>query len=169
MRLYLTLIELEQGWSIQGPCSVDRIIDLERIVSNRHPVAVNPIQDHDHRIISAVLLLDSEHYGKNTIKVRFTPFWCKTFTLCSAKKDSILALILEFDDGQYWIDQNGWRECHLTLDGPGTDPKTVHNSQFMLGELLANYPRPDLISTAIELIRKKYLLCQEEKEGATVT
>jgi hypothetical protein len=174
MRLHLTLPELEQGWSIQGPAAAERILDLEMLARNRQLVAIAPIRDHDHRIISAVLLTaDSEPYGSShTIKVIYRPFWCKTFTLCSARKDSILALIMEFEDGQYWIDQNGWRECNLTLDGPGTDPKTVYNSQFMLGELLANYPRPNLLYTVNKLIRKKYLLCpkeEEKKETAILT
>jgi hypothetical protein len=173
MRLHLTLPELEQGWSIQGPASAERILDLETMASKRYPIAIAPIRDHDHRIISAVLLdaYPEPYRTSHTIKVTYRPFWCKTFTLCAARKDSILALIMEFDDGQYWIDQKGWRECDLTLDGPGTDPKTVYNSQFMLGELLANYPWPDLLYTVNKLIRKKYLLCQEEerKKDAILT
>jgi hypothetical protein len=85
------------------------------------------------------------------------------YTLCSAKKDSLLALILQFEDEQYWVDRDGWRPSHLTVEGPGTDPKTVYNSQFLLGDLLANYPRPHLFENVVELIRKKYLLCQEER------
>jgi hypothetical protein len=168
MRLTLTLPELEQGAATQsGPN--ERILDLGVLIRNRHPVAIVPTLNHDHRIISAVLLTYSEHYGSNTLRIRFTPFWCKTFTLCSARKDSLLALIMQFEDSQYWVDKEGWRPSHLTVEGPGTDPKIVYNSQFLLGDLLAEHPRPRLIDGAIHIIRKKYLLCQEENERTTAT
>jgi hypothetical protein len=170
MRLHLTLPEIEEGRAVQsGPN--ERILDLQMLINNQHPVAIVPTLNHDHKIISSVVLIDAEQYSSNTLKVRFKPFWCKTFTLCSAKKDSLLAVIMQFEDGQYWVDKDGWRECRLTLDGPGTDPKTVYNSQFLLGDLLANHPRPRLIDSVIELIQKKHLLCQEEerKKDAILT
>lgn len=162
MRLHLTLPELEEGNAIQSG-SNDRILDLQTIVDNKHPVAIIPQLNHDHRIISSVLLTDADQYGSNSLRLKFTPLWCKTFTLCSAKKDSLLALTIEFDDGQYWVDKLGWHPSDLTLNGPGTDPKTVYNSQFILGDLLAEYPRSHIINSVIQLIQKKYLLCQEEK------
>lgn len=173
MRLHLTLPELEAGESIQTG-SKERVLDIQVLSSSRQPIAIAPVRNHDHRLISAVLLHEyAEFYGSTTsVMVKFKPFWCKTFTLCSAKKDSLLALIMQFDDGQYWVDNSGWKECHLTLDGPGTDPKTVYNSQFMLGELLANYPRPYMLDQVIQLIKSKYLLCpkeEEKKETTTLT
>jgi hypothetical protein len=162
MRLTITLPELEQGWSNQSRRSEDSL-ELKILSGNRSPVAIAPIKDHDHRLVSAVVLTeDAEHCG-STVKIYFRPIWCRMYTLCSAKKDSLLALILQFEDEQYWVDRDGWRPSHLTVEGPGTDPKTVYNSQFMLGDLLANYPRPHLFENVVELIRKKYLLCQEEK------
>jgi len=162
MQLHLTLPELEDGVTTQSGSS-DRILDLEVLAAKQHPVAIAPILNHDHRIISSVLLTECEFYSGKSIRLKFTPFWCKTFTLYSARKDSLLALIMQFDEGQYWIDKQGWRQSHLTVEGPGTDPKVVYNSQFLLGELLANCPRPRLVDYVIELIRKKYLLCQEEE------
>jgi hypothetical protein len=156
MRLTLTLPELEQGWSIQGGPS-ERVLDLKMLAHRRDPVAVVPVSDHDHRIISVVRLIDDAiESTSNSLRIKFKPVWCKTFTLCAAKKDSILALICEFDEGQYWINRDGWRPCNLTLNGPGTDPKTVHNSQFVMGELLANWPRPDIVFNAIQLIQEKF-------------
>jgi hypothetical protein len=168
MRLHLTLPELEQGSTVQsGP--TERMLDLQMLINNRHPVAIAPTLNHDHKIISAVLLTDADSYTSNTLRIRFKPFWCKTFTLCSAKKDSLLALTIEFDDGQYWIDKLGWHPSNLTLNGPGTDPKTVYNSQFLMGDLLAEHPRPRLLDSVIQLIQQKYLLCQEEKDNMTAT
>jgi hypothetical protein len=170
MRLHLTLPELEKGETTQTG-TTERVLDLQMLINDRHPVAIVPILNHDHKIISAVLLTDSESYTSNTLKIRFIPFWCSAFTLCSAKKDSLLALTMQFDDGQYWVDKEGWHQSNLTVDGPGTDPKTVYNSQFLLGDMLAEYPRPRVLDTAIKLIRKKYLLCQEEerKKDAILT
>lgn len=155
MRLTVTLPELEEGASIQsGPG--ERVLDLRNFSEKRQPVAIQPIKDHDHRIISAVLLTaDAEYAGHgNIVRITFQPIWSKVFTLCAANKDSILALVCEFDDGQYWVSNNGWKECKLTLDGPGTDPKIVHNSQFYLGDLLSTWPRPNVVYKLIELIKE---------------
>lgn len=155
MRLHLTLPELEEGSSIQtGPS--DRILDLGILARNRDPVAIAPISDHDHRIVSVILLTDFESYSHTSIRIEFKPIWCRTFTLCAARKDQLLALIIQFDEGQYWVNKDGWRQSNLTVDGPGTNPKDVYNSQFILGELMATWPRPYIMHEAIKLIQEKY-------------
>lgn len=157
MRLTITLPELEEGASIQsGPN--DRILDLSSFCGRRDPIAIVPVLDHDHRIVSTILpTVDAEYAGStHALRITFKPVWTKVFTLCSAKKDSILALVCQFEDGQYWVDNDGWKECKLTLDGPGTDPKTVHNSQFYLGDLLSTWPRPNVVYKVMELIRVKF-------------
>jgi hypothetical protein len=129
------------------------------LANRRDPVSIAPLSDHDHRIISVVRLTDDseQHSSGTSTRIKFKPIWNKTFTLCAAKKDSILALVCQFESGQYWLDNKSWRESKLTLDGPGTDPTTVHNSQFMLGELLNTWPRPPIVFTAIQLIRELFV------------
>jgi hypothetical protein len=156
MRLHLTLPELEQGWSLQNGPS-ERILDLKVLCGRREPVAIQPIMDHDHRIISAIMLTEDAlgATGSDTdVRIGFTPLWCKIFTLCAARKDSLLALVVEMESGQYWVDRGGWRESRLTLNGPGTDPKITHNSQSVLGDLLSTWPRHNLVYELIKLIKK---------------
>lgn len=154
MRLGITLPELEAGSSHQtGPS--ERILDLKVFAHRRDPIAISPISDHDHRIISVILPTgDAVEFSPTSLRLEFKPVWMKTFTLCSARKDSILSIICQFEGGQYWIDNTGWRPCNLTLDGPGTDPKVVHNSQFVMGDLLSTWPRPRIAYKAIELIQR---------------
>jgi hypothetical protein len=154
MRLGITLPELEQGASIQSGPS-ERILDLGILIRNRNPIAIAPITDHDHRIISVILPTeDPDNYSHTCLRITFKPLWCKTFTLCAAKKDQLLALIIKFNEGQYWVNRDGWRQSNLTLDGPGTNPKDVYNSQFVLGEILSTWPRPHIVYSVIKLIQE---------------
>jgi hypothetical protein len=165
MRLGLTLLELGEGSSVQtGPS--ERILDLEMLARNRDPIAIVPILDHDHKTIAVILPTeDPEAYSHTCTRLTFRRLWCKTFTLCAAKKDSILALTIQFDDDQYWVTKDGWRPSNLTVDGPGTDPKDVYNSQFVLGELLSTWPRPHIVYSVIKLIQEKFNPCNAAAEA----
>lgn len=157
MRLTVTLPELEQGWSIQCGAT-ERILDVNMMAMNREPIPIAPIKDHDHRIIAFVMPTgDSKPNSPTATTIAFKPVWCKTFTLCAAKKDSLLALIIQLQNGQFWIDRGGWKSCNLTLDGPGTDPKAVYRSQEVMGDLLATWPRPNLVLDAIAFFKEKIL------------
>jgi hypothetical protein len=155
MRLTLILPELEQGYSIQsGP--KERIMELKFMADRKEPISITPVSNHDRRIISAVLLTDSVDLGKETsMQIKFRPIWCKVFTVCSYTKDTLLALVCEFETGQFWVDHDGYRSCNMTLDGNGTDPGVVHHSQYTLGDILVERPRPTLLHHLIDLIQKK--------------
>jgi hypothetical protein len=156
MRLHLTLPELEQGWTLQNGPS-ERILDLKVVCGRREPIAIQPIKDHDHRIISAILPIEDAlgATGSQTdVRIGFDPIWCKVFTLCAAKKDSLLAMVVQFNRGQYWVDSKGWRDSSLTLNGPGTDPKITYNAQFVLGDLLSTWPRHHLVFELMKLIQE---------------
>lgn len=155
MRLTITLPELEQGWSIQSGAT-ERILDINVMATNREPIPIATVKDHDHRLIALVIPTEDPRPSSATATtIHFKPVWCKTFTLCAAKKDSLLALIIQLNNGQYWIDRTGSKSCNLTLDGPGTDPKAVYRSQEVMGDLLANWPRPDLVLKAISFLKEK--------------
>lgn len=154
MRLTLTLPELEQGYSIQNGIR-ERITELKFTAERKEPVAITPIVDHERRIISSVLLTEYLDLGRDTsLQIKFRPVWCKTFTVCSYNKDSLQAVVVELPNGQFWVDQDGCRPCDMTLNGSGTDPHVVHHSQFILGDLLVERPRPRLLHNLINLIQK---------------
>lgn len=154
MRLTLILPELESGHSLQtGP--KDRINALHWTANRKEPVAIIPVTTHDQKVISFVLLTDSITGSENSCEIKFRPIWLKTFTLCSSTKDTLLALVLECEHGKFWIDKTGHHPTELTLEGNGTDPKTVHNSQYLFGDLLAAPERPEVLRNAIEFIQKK--------------
>lgn len=154
MRLTLTLPELEQGYSIQnGPN--DRVMELKFMAERKEPIAIVPVVNHDRKVISSVLLTEYIDLGKpNSIQLKFRPIWCKAFTVCSYTKDTLLAVVCEFASGQFWVDSEGARSCKMTLDGNGTDPKVVHQSQYMLGDILVERPRPMLLHNVISLIQQ---------------
>jgi hypothetical protein len=156
MRLSLSLLELEQGWSVQtGP--TDRIVDIGMLAHKRETVSIVPLTDHDHRIISIIRLIDDVvQTSPTSCQIKFRPVWCRVFTLCSAKKNSLLALLCEFTDRKYWVNNQGWKECEMTTDGPGTDPMVVYNSQFLMSELFNTWPRPDIVFQAAKLIQENY-------------
>jgi hypothetical protein len=153
MRLTVILPELEQGYSIQnGPR--DRIMELSFTAGRKEPVAIYPIDNHDGKVISAVLLTETTDLGSLTsIRIKFRPIWCKLFTVCSYTKDTLLAVVCEFETGQFWVDHTGSRPCKMTTNGDGTDPRVVHRSQFALGDLLVERPRPRLLHNLISLIQ----------------
>jgi hypothetical protein len=153
IRLTLTLPELEQGYSIQnGPR--ERMIQLKFMAERKEPISIVPVSNHDQKVISAVLLTDAMDEDKNTsIQIKFRPVWCKTFTVCSYTKDTLLAVVCEFENGQFWVDTGGYRPCKMTLDGNGTDPKAVHRSQYALGDILMERPRPALLHNLVNLVQ----------------
>jgi hypothetical protein len=155
IRLTLTLPELEQGWSVQNGIR-ERITEIKFMAERKEPVAITPIHNHDRKVISAVLLTDFLDLGKETsMQIKFRPIWCKLFTVCSYTKDTLLALVCEFEAGQFWVDHEGYRSCNMTLDGNGTDPKVVHHSQYTLGDILVERPRPKLLHHLIGLIQSQ--------------
>lgn len=154
IRLNLILPELEQGYSVQNGIR-ERITELKFMAERKEPVAIVPVGNHDGRVISAVLLTETIELGKETsIQIKFRPVWCKAFTVCSYTKDTLLAVVCEFENGQFWIDHTGARACKMTTNGSGTDPKVVYRSQYALGDLLIERPRPALMSNLISLIQK---------------
>lgn len=155
MKLTITLSELERGVSIQGGPK-DRQLDLAVMANRREPVAIRPVVNHERKIISAVLLTGADS-RKNEVELRFRPIWCKLFTLCSSTKDKLVAIILETEQGQYWIDKTDVaRHGVLTLSGNGTDPKVVHESQYILGEILTQERRSDIILNLINFLKEHY-------------
>lgn len=154
IRLTLILPELEQGYSIQNGIR-ERIAELKFMAERKEPVAIVPVSNHDLKVISAVLLTDTVDLGKETsVQIKFRPIWSKVFTVCSYTKDTLLAVVCELEAGQFWVDHDGARSCNMTLDGNGTDPKVVHYSQYMLGDILIERPRPKLLHHLIGLIQK---------------
>lgn len=154
IRLSLILPELEQGYSVQNGIR-ERITELKFMAERKEPVAIVPVGNHDGRVISAVLLTDTVELGKETsVQIKFRPVWSKVFTVCSYTKDTLLAVVCELESGQFWVDLDGARSCSMTLDGNGTDPKVVHHSQYMLGDILVERPRPKLLHNLINLIQQ---------------
>lgn len=154
MRLTISLPELDRGVSIQGGPK-DRQLDLAVMANRREPVAIRPVTNHDRRVISAILLTDAIT-SKSEIELKFRPIWSKVFTLCSSSKDKILALILETDQGQFWIDGDTTKPCKLTLAGNGTDPRIVEQSEYILGDLLTLDKRPDVVLNLIQFLQNHY-------------
>jgi hypothetical protein len=153
MRLTVTLPELEKGYSLQhGP--KERILELGFMAERKEPVAIVPVSDHDYRIISAVLLTEAVGIKETSVKILFRPIWCRIFTLWSNTHDKLSALVCQFSDQQIWVDDAGWRPCRMTLNGDGTDPKAVRESEYKLGELLIERPRPWILGTLSDLIQK---------------
>jgi hypothetical protein len=154
MRLHLTLPELEQGSSTQvGPS--ERIMELKFTADRREPIAIVPICNHDRKVISAVLVTEYTDLGKSTgVRIKFRPIWSKIFTVCSFTKDTLQAVLCELANGQFWVDMTGSRPCKMTTNGDGTDPKIVQHSQEVLGELLVQRPRQQLMQNLINLLQQ---------------
>lgn len=158
MKLTITLPDLQAGVSLQRG-RTSRINEL-RILSGRgDPVAVNPVHC-DGKAISIIRLKEEyEPHGEYSIGLKFRPVWNKTFTLCSAKKDSLLALIMELEDGKYWIDKSGVKEAKLTTVGNGCDPKIVEEAELVFSDLLHNHGNGhynDIVQQAVNFIKQRY-------------
>lgn len=152
MRLTISRAELDSGASVQvGP--KDRMLDLDMMANRHEPVAIRPVTNHDRKVISAVLLTEGLRHGKE-VEIKFRPIWCKVFTLCSSTKDKLLALIIETADGQYWINKEKISPCTMTLAGNGIDPSIVSESQYVLGELLLQERRTDVILNLIQFLKQ---------------
>ncbi len=158
MRLTVTLSDLENGFSVQGGAK-ERIANLRHIALAREPVAIHPVKNHDHKTISIIRLtddaVDAGQRG-NGIKITFRPVWVKTFLLCSMKKDDLIALVCEFDFGKYWINLEGVRETSVTTGGNGCDPKLVQQSERVLGDMIAEPIRGDILRNAISFIQRSF-------------
>ena len=154
MRLSILLPELERGMTIQGGPK-DRQLDLTVMANRREPVAIRPVTNHDRKVISAVLLTECIPH-RNEVELKFRPIWCRLFTLCSSTKDKILALVIETENGKYWIDRGvpSYHPCNVTLSGNGTDPRVVEESQYLLGDLLLQDHRSNIILNLIEFLRQ---------------
>lgn len=152
MRLNLTLPELEAGKADQVGAS-ERILEMCISANKRDPFPISPLRDHDQRIISMVMFTeDSVRLGPGRCRLAFRPLWNKTFTLYDKQK--LLALIIELPSGQFWVNEQGFTPCRMTTNGNGTDPKTVHNAQFTLADLMSESRRPYPVMHAIELLKK---------------
>lgn len=154
MRLTISLPELDRGVSIQGGPR-DRQLDLAVMATRHEPVAIQPVTNHDRKVISAVLLTEA-NTTKKEVELKFHPIWCKIFTLCSSTKDKLLALVIETDKEQYWVDKTSVHSSSLTLSGNGTDPKTVQYSQYMLGDILCLDRRTDIVLNLIQFLKDHY-------------
>jgi hypothetical protein len=152
MKLTLTLPELENGFSIQGGAK-DRLLDLAVMANRQEPVAIRPVTNHDRKIISAILLRDGNMI-QNELHIKFRPIWSRVFTLCSSNKDQLLALIIETEEGQYWVNKDKFHKCTFSTSGNGADPNVVNKSQYVLGELLTQDRRPDIILNLIQFLKE---------------
>ena len=158
LRLHLTLPELEKGSSLQNTGTKGRLADIYWRAMHKEPVAIAPTMNHDHKVVSVILLTEDPDPLRPgaAITIKFRPVVSKTFLLCSTTKDQLLAMIIEFDHGQFWFDESGYRKCELTLSGNGTDPKIVQNSFYVLGEMLADDHRPPILRNVISYIQKTF-------------
>jgi hypothetical protein len=158
MRLTLTLPELDSGLSVQGGTK-SRITELQHLAARREPVAITPVTNHDQKVIAVVLLTEEvvDYTGKGTsITIKFRPVWCRTFTLCSITKDTITALMCEFDFGKYWIDRYGVKSADMTTSGDGCDPTTVRHSEIVLGDMLDDEKINNMKRNAIAFIQRSF-------------
>jgi hypothetical protein len=159
MKLTISLPELEEGRSLQRG-RTGRINELRILSERKDPVAVNPVRDPDGRMISLIRLKDEfEYHGEYSIGIKFRPVWNKTFTLCAARKDQLLALFMELEDGVYRIDKRGVREAKLTTKGNGCDPKVVAESEVAFSGLLHDHGSGhynDIVQEAVEFIKRRY-------------
>jgi hypothetical protein len=155
--------ELEAGASLQRS-SEKRITELTHLSTQGELLSTYPIRCRDGKEVSLLRLLpDYEHHGKYAIKIKFRPIWNKTFTLCSSRKDTILALIIELnEDGseertkQYWVDLNGVREARLTTKGNGCDPKVIEASETALADILIESHNNHVVHAAAQFLKERY-------------
>jgi hypothetical protein len=152
--------ELEAGASLQRS-SEKRINELMHLSAQGELLSAYPIRCRDGREVSVLRLLpDYEYHGKYAIKIKFRPIWNKTFTLCSSRKDTILALVIELEDNsehrQYWVDVCGVKEAKLTTKGNGCDPGVITSSETVLADILIESRNNRVVCEASQFLKERY-------------
>ena len=159
MKLTVSMPELEAGESLQRS-SEKRVNELNHLCSRGELVSTWPIRCRDGREISVLRLLPTDPPNKYSIRIKFRPVWNKTFTLCSSRKDTILALVLELEDGdsskQYWVDRSGVREAKLTTKGEGCDPGVIASSETALADILIEGRNNLVVQEAVQFLKGRY-------------
>lgn len=149
------LSELEKG-SVMIGGSKDRQLTILSEGGRREPFAIVPITDREGRRISAIATTGAE-MRPSGVELTFRPIWSRVFLTCAAKKDTVTALVCEFEFGKYWIDLNGIRKASLTTSGNGTDPKIIKAAELEMGKLLETIDGRDVITThLIDLIKRSF-------------
>lgn len=119
-----------------------------------------PIATHDHKVIAVMLLTQDAEIStskKAGIKLHFRPVWCKLFALCSMKKDSLSAVLCEFEFGKYWFDAQGVHATNgFSTIGPGCDPKWVEAAEVALGDMLTDDKRGNIVKSVLSFIQKTF-------------
>lgn len=154
--------DLEAGSSLQRS-SEKRILELTHLSAQRELLPIHPVRCRDGKEVSLLRLRpDYEYHGKYAIKIKFRPIWNKTFTLCSSRKDTILALVIELENEdsseskKYWIDMNGAREAKLTTKGGGCDPGVIASSEAALADILIDSPNNRVVCEASQFLKERY-------------
>jgi len=159
MKLSLGLAELERGFSVQaGP--KERQLDLAVMANRKEPIAITPVTNHDRKVISAVLLTEAVAYGRET-EIKFRPIWCRIFTVFATKptktaKERLAAVVVQTDKGQYWLDKETYHISQLTLNGNGADPEVSRKAQYVLGDMLQQDYRSDIILNLIRFLKEQF-------------
>ncbi len=154
MRITVTLTELESGSVIIGGAK-DRRMQIEMDAKRREPMAISPVRDREGKTISAIATVDAQ-MSPSGLKLIFRPVWSRIFLTCAAKKDTVTALVCEFEFGKYWVDNNGIRKANLTTSGNGTDPEVVRDSELVLGRILDAPERTIINGHLIDLIKRSF-------------
>jgi hypothetical protein len=154
--------ELEAGASLQRS-SEKRVCELTHLSTQGELLCTHPVRCRDGKEVSVLRLLpDCEYHGKYAVKIKFRPIWNKTFTLCSSRKDTILALVIELEeDGsedhrQYWVDVSGVRAARLTTKGNGCDPKVIESSETVLADILIESHNNMVVHRAAQFLNERY-------------
>lgn len=157
MKLTLSLSDLESGTSYQRG-DEDRINELKHLCMREELVAIHPLTDRaGQKRYSVIVLSDFSPPQKSAIKIKFQPLWNKTFTLCSSNKHTIIALVIELEDGtKFWIDQESVKEAKLTTSGDGTDPKVIESSETILSDILDDRNTNLVVHRAAQFLRLRF-------------
>lgn len=155
-RLTITLPELEQGFAFAGGNKA-RTQELTHLSAARTPMPIYPVLTHDHKKITAVLLTQDAEQGSSKLKLYFRPVWCKLFTICSMKKNTLSAVLCEFEFGKFWFDKTGVHATNgFSTSGHGCDPTWVEASELALGDMLADSKRHNLIKDVLGFIQQNF-------------
>jgi hypothetical protein len=158
VRLTISSLELENGYCVQTG-SKARITELHHLTMGKMPVAIVPVLHMNGKMISVVRLTEMgiDRVGKGTsLDIKFRPVWCRLYTLYSMKKDTLLAVICEFDFGKYWIDDSGVKEAKLTTQGSGCDPAIVNRAETALSDMLDADKFTSIHDNLIRFIQKSF-------------